>query len=263
MPTVFKNKFIKVYIVILCVCFLVPFAVSASTIDSDGDKLSDVLEQKYYTDPNNPDTDGDGYSDYIEIYHGYSPWDKEPKRLSQMDSDGDGLSDGIEAKLQTDIRSSDSDGDGYSDYEELMSGYSPFSSDSKAMFGRKIVVDKTVQQLFIEVDGGVRIAQFPVSTGNPWTPTPNGSFDILKKQDVKRYVGIDYDLPNTKWNMLFKSGGYYLHGAYWHNNFGISTNSHGCINMRTEDAEVIYKYFGVGDTLEVVGITPSKRKVGT
>ncbi len=243
--------------------FCFPTFVLAETIDADGDKLSDELEAIYHTDPKSPDTDGDGYTDYREIYHGYSPHDPKRVKMSSRDEDDDELSDAVEFKLKTDFRVADTDRDGHSDFEEVMSGFSPFSTSTEATLSRKIVVDKTIQQMYVEVDGGVRVKTYPVSTGNPWTPTPNGTFTMMKKVPVKRYVGVGYDLPNTKWNILFKEGGYYIHGAYWHNDFGKSTHSHGCINMRTEDAEVVYAYFNEGDMVEVIGETPKKRKVGT
>jgi lipoprotein-anchoring transpeptidase ErfK/SrfK len=34
---------------------------------------------------------------------------------------------------------------------------------------------------------------------------------------------------------------YALHGAYWHNRFGIPT-SRGCINLRNSDAQWIYEW---------------------
>ena len=33
--------------------------------------------------------------------------------------------------------------------------------------------------------------------------------------------------------------GFSLHGTYWHNNFGYPM-SHGCVNMRTEDAGTLF-----------------------
>lgn len=42
-------------------------------LDTDGDGLSDDLEDYYGTDVNNSDTDGDGYSDGTEINNGYDP----------------------------------------------------------------------------------------------------------------------------------------------------------------------------------------------
>ena len=38
---------------------------------------------------------------------------------------------------------------------------------------------------------------------------------------------------------ITKARGFGLHGAYWHNNFG-HPMSHGCVNMRIEDAEKLY-----------------------
>jgi hypothetical protein len=48
-------------------------------IDTDGDGLSDKLENIYGTDINKKDTDGDGYSDGQEVYSGYNP--KGPGKL--------------------------------------------------------------------------------------------------------------------------------------------------------------------------------------
>jgi len=45
----------------------------ALMIDSDGDGLPDDIEKRSGTDPNNTDTDFDGYSDYMEIKNGYNP----------------------------------------------------------------------------------------------------------------------------------------------------------------------------------------------
>jgi len=42
-------------------------------IDTDNDGLSDEKEEMYDTDPNNPDTDGDGYLDGDEVKNGYNP----------------------------------------------------------------------------------------------------------------------------------------------------------------------------------------------
>ena len=41
--------------------------------DDDGDGLTTEQEQLYGSDPNNPDSDGDGYSDGDEVQAGYSP----------------------------------------------------------------------------------------------------------------------------------------------------------------------------------------------
>lgn len=45
--------------------------------DSDNDGLSDLEEtNKYHTNPRNPDTDGDGYTDGDEVKNGHNPLEK-------------------------------------------------------------------------------------------------------------------------------------------------------------------------------------------
>lgn len=63
--------------------------------DSDGDGLSDYDEMYIYgTDPLNPDTDGDGLSDYDEIFvYGTDPLTK--------DTSGNGFTDGQEVEMGT------------------------------------------------------------------------------------------------------------------------------------------------------------------
>jgi hypothetical protein len=53
--------------------------LSLVTSDQDGDGLTDVLESTTHsTDPNNPDTDGDGQWDGIEVANGTNPLDAAP-----------------------------------------------------------------------------------------------------------------------------------------------------------------------------------------
>lgn len=61
------------------------------TVDSDKDGLDDVREKQLGTDPNNPDTDGDGLSDGDEVLI----WKTNPLN---PDTDGDGFKDGDEVK---------------------------------------------------------------------------------------------------------------------------------------------------------------------
>ncbi|MEX0904200.1 MAG: OmpA family protein [Balneolaceae bacterium] len=82
--------------------------------DSDGDGLSDYDEiYVHETDPLNPDTDDDGLNDYDEInVHETDPLNP--------DTDGDGLSDGDEVNVYgTDPLNTDTDSDGLTDGEEV------------------------------------------------------------------------------------------------------------------------------------------------
>ncbi|MFH1661936.1 MAG: hypothetical protein ABIA02_02475 [Candidatus Falkowbacteria bacterium] len=45
--------------------------------DTDGDLLSDKREEELGTNPNNPDSDGDGFMDGVEVANGFDPLKKE------------------------------------------------------------------------------------------------------------------------------------------------------------------------------------------
>ncbi|MDZ7755657.1 OmpA family protein [Rhodohalobacter sp.] len=94
--------------------------------DSDGDGLSDYDEIYVYgTSPLNADTDDDGLTDNDEVNtYGTDPLN--------MDSDEDGLSDGDEVNAYgTDPLSQDTDGDGLSDGDEVDEyGTDPLDPDS-------------------------------------------------------------------------------------------------------------------------------------
>lgn len=92
--------------------------------DRDYDGLSTREERRQYrTDPDNPDTDGDGLRDGEEIARGTSPL--------FADTDGDGLSDGDEVRVHgTDPLRKDTDGDGLGDQEEILMGTNPTRADT-------------------------------------------------------------------------------------------------------------------------------------
>jgi hypothetical protein len=71
--------------------------------DPDADGLTNKQEfdgdpawKKDHTDPNNPDTDGDGYNDKWEKDHGFDPTDPNSHPGADEDSDNDGFPDGWE-----------------------------------------------------------------------------------------------------------------------------------------------------------------------
>ncbi len=119
-------------------------------------------------------------------------------------------------------------------------------------FGPKhISVDLSKQRLYA-YEGDRMIYEFSVSTGK-WFPTPTGEFRIwakLLRTKMEGGSGNDYYyLPNVPYTMFFynsevsKSRGFALHGAYWHNNFGYIM-SHGCVNIRPEDAGKLFEWAG-------------------
>ncbi|NHJ86761.1 MAG: hypothetical protein FK734_14960 [Asgard group archaeon] len=112
-------------------------------LDSDGDKLADVIEtdvigtdpnfadtdsdglsdyDEYYiylTDPLNDDTDSDSYLDGVEIANGWDPNNPYDPALIGIDTDEDGLSDIDEFYYETDRFDPDTDNDNLLDGEEV------------------------------------------------------------------------------------------------------------------------------------------------
>ncbi|MDP6215513.1 MAG: hypothetical protein QGI41_11360, partial [Acidimicrobiales bacterium] len=97
--------------------------------DADDDGLSDGIEDGLGTDPDNADTDGDGFTDSEEVNSlGTDPLDPadpsddvdevSPGGVVE-DADGDGLSGIVEQSLGTDPNNPDTDGDGFTDSEEV------------------------------------------------------------------------------------------------------------------------------------------------
>jgi lipoprotein-anchoring transpeptidase ErfK/SrfK len=92
-----------------------------------------------------------------------------------------------------------------------------------------------------------------ISSGTWQHPTVTGQFRIwvrYRSQTMDgRRLGYDYYLENVPYVMYFYQD-YALHGTYWHNNFG-TPMSHGCVNMKTPDAEWIYNWSSVGTMVQV------------
>lgn len=244
------------FFVLLC-----PTLALAEDIDTDRDGLTDGEEAVLYTDPTNPDTDGDGFYDGVEVEFDYSPHLGDAAKFHEHDYDEDGLNDWLERWFGSDIGKIDTDRDGVSDFDEVMQRSRPNEYGTIKLFDKRIEVDLDNQRLYVYVDN-VKVMNFPVSTGNPSTPTPPGEYEIQRMIAIADYRGDDYFLPDVQWNMQFIPS-YYIHGAYWHNDFGKRTHSHGCVNMRNEDAGLLYKYVDVGTKVTIVGETPKRFWVGS
>lgn len=98
-----------------------------SGIDNDVDGLTNDVEMEKGTDPNLADSDGDGYNDGAEVLSNSDPLDAQSV---PYDSDGDGLADQYESAIQTDPTSPDSDLDNLRDDLELAIGSNPNEKDT-------------------------------------------------------------------------------------------------------------------------------------
>lgn len=127
---------------------------------------------------------------------------------------------------------------------------------------------RTDRKLVAQVDGarvnmrvyidGQRVATFPVSLGKTDWETRNGVKVIsTAKEPVKTYrstsLGLgpeeEYEL-DADWNTRLTPTGEFIHTATWaYGRIGIYNGSHGCTNMRAEDALWIYDKTIPGDVV--------------
>lgn len=110
------------------------------------------------------------------------------------------------------------------------------------------------------------VSEFPISTGK-WGRTPTGDFRIwiklryTKMSGGSQALGTYYYLPNVPYTMYFYQA-FGIHGTYWHNNFG-HPMSHGCINMRTPDAEKLFYWADPQIADNQWSVRPTKDNPGT
>lgn len=137
--------------------------------------------------------------------------------------------------------------------------------------GRVILISLSRQWLYTYEDGAFVFSN-AVETGMPQLPTPTGSFSILSKaRDVTFFSPWPeaspyyYNPTHINCAMEFKSGGFYLHDAWWHVVFGPGgnvphrlsngkweTGSHGCVGMTIPNARRLYAWCSVGTPVIIV-----------
>ncbi|MEN0064251.1 MAG: hypothetical protein AAGA48_19020 [Myxococcota bacterium] len=159
-------------------------AIADLNPDSDGDGLLDVVEMTQTgTHPYNVDTDGDGLSDRAEL-----DWYTDPL---QPDTDGDGRRDGDEVRFGTDPRladavdtsvdDQDTDGDGLLDRAEVLIGTDPDAWDTDG--------DGT--------SDGEEIGRGTNPKAAPISPRLDGDLDGLSDQAERWIVGTDPLVADT------------------------------------------------------------------
>ena len=136
--------------------------------------------------------------------------------------------------------------------------------------GKAIVVNLTQQWLYAYEDGR-QVFDHAVETGRPELPTPTGSFTILEKsRDVvftspwPKGSPHYYEPTPINYALLFKEGGFFLHDAPWHVQFGPGSNvphqlpdgswetgSHGCVGMPIPDAQRLFVWLPVGASVMI------------
>ncbi len=117
---------------------------------------------------------------------------------------------------------------------------------------RWIAIDRSTQTL-VAYEFETPVFATLVSTGRgaegTETSTPKGSFRIWVKLATSNMDNLEdenlsehYSLEDVPFVQFF-SKGVALHGAFWHDDFGVA-RSHGCVNLTLADAEWLFKFTG-------------------
>lgn len=113
-----------------------------------------------------------------------------------------------------------------------------------------VEIDYTNQRMWYYKDGAL-LVETPVVTGNvsAGNASPEGIFCLVGKEQNATLVGEDYKTPVDYWMPFY--GGVGIHDAdSWRTAYGGDiyqwSGSHGCINMPTAQAAVIYENIEVG-----------------
>ncbi len=145
----------------------------------------------------------------------------------------------------------------YEDYSPILSALSSLAAPEE-----KRIQVSIADQMLRAFEGEQLVFESKVSTGLSTrqsgdnalssetlsSETPIGSFRVRNKMpschmgNKQLTSAIDaYELPGVPWTMFFQELGVALHGAYWHNNFGVRM-SHGCVNLPNEAARWLFRW---------------------
>jgi len=100
------------------------------------------------------------------------------------------------------------------------------------------------QQTLVLYEGDTPVFATLVSSGQEGFETAIGLFAIRRKYiaDTMSNIGDGnderYSIEDVPWTQYF-SGSLALHGAFWHDRFGL-TRSHGCVNLSPRDAHRVF-----------------------
>jgi lipoprotein-anchoring transpeptidase ErfK/SrfK len=111
----------------------------------------------------------------------------------------------------------------------------------------KLVVVNLHRQTVQAFEEGREVFFARCSTGldGEETATPPGLWHRIWRKAVSIHMGGNtaqgYDTPGIGWTTLFTSDGVAFHATFWHNSYG-AKRSHGCVNLRPEDAKWIWRW---------------------
>lgn len=130
---------------------------------------------------------------------------------------------------------------------------SPPPSNVNAAPGEHWIDVNLTTQSLTAYEGDQPVLTTYISSGAWPHLTVTGQFQVYiryQSQDMNGFrLGYDYYLENVPYVMYFYKD-YALHGTYWHNNFGFPM-SHGCVNMKTADAQWLFNWSSYGTVVNV------------
>ncbi len=116
-------------------------------------------------------------------------------------------------------------------------------------------VDLTTQTAVFYV-GDQPVHAALISSGRGAYFTPAGTWEIWRRVESEHMIGGEpgtpdyYNLRNVYFTQYFTPRYAGFHYAYWHDAFG-TPQSHGCVNMRLEDARWTWHFLGEGSRVRV------------
>lgn len=129
----------------------------------------------------------------------------------------------------------------------------------------QVLVVSLVEQAMRVYQNGTLVASFHVTTGRVELPSLPGIWSVLNRQSPTEFTSSDppgspYWYPPTPihYAIMYHADGYFVHDAWWRQNFGPGTQfphydtggdeafagsgSHGCINMQEDQAAWVYNH---------------------
>jgi len=139
----------------------------------------------------------------------------------------------------------------------LMATAEALAQENQAQPTRRIVVSIPDRKLAL-LDSGKVVKIYQTAVGAPKSPSPTGSFKIIRRvvdptwSSNGKVAGPGKSNPvGTRWIGLSIKG-YGIHGTNAPSSIGRNA-SHGCVRMRNRDVEELYTMVSVGDSVDLYG----------
>lgn len=251
----------------------IPVAIDSRFVrfDQDSDGIDDRVENALGMNPQMSDSDGDSYSDALEISQHFNPLGKGRAEISSS------FSDSLKGKILMQVENNGElwylnprDGLRYyiSDLEDLERVYKYLGQgivtkdlelitkasliDPKAKKSIRVDVGKA-QRLYYYL-GDIQIGSFSISAGKASTPTPKGEFKIINKSPK---AWSSYGLWMPYW-LGVGTGKFGFHELpIWPNGFREGENhlgipvSHGCMRLGIGPAQFLYNWAEIGTPVSI------------